>query len=43
MIHPREWFEPKVVGFGWTPRTWEGWMVIVAMIVTGAVIGQINT
>ncbi|MES3106796.1 hypothetical protein [Sphingomonas aurantiaca] len=42
MNHPREWFQPKVVGIGWSPRTWEGWAVIVAVIAIGCVVGRVN-
>jgi hypothetical protein len=43
MNHPREWFQPKVVGIGWTPQTWEGWAIIVSVIAIGAVVGRVNT
>lgn len=36
MNDPRTWFGPKRIGFGWSPRTWEGWAVIAVLI--GAVI-----
>jgi hypothetical protein len=42
MNHPREWFQPKVVGIGWSPRTWEGWAIIVSVIAVGAVVGRVN-
>lgn len=42
MNHPREWFQPKVVGIGWSPRTWEGWAIIASVIAIGAVIGRVN-
>ncbi len=42
MNHPREWFQPKVVGIGWTPRTWEGWAIIVSVIAIGALVGRVN-
>lgn len=42
MNHPREWFQPKVVGIGWSPRTWEGLAVIVAVIAIGCVVGRVN-
>jgi hypothetical protein len=42
MNHPREWFQPKVVGIGWSPRTWEGWAVILSVIAIGAVVGRVN-
>ncbi len=28
MHHPRFWFGPKRLGWGYSPRTWEGWAVI---------------
>jgi hypothetical protein len=42
MNHPREWFQPKVVGIGWTPRTWEGWAITVSVIAVGALVGRVN-
>ncbi|WP_183128762.1 hypothetical protein [Sphingomonas sp. PP-CE-3A-406] len=42
MNHPREWFQPKVVGFGWTPRT-GGMGIIVSVIALGTVVGRMNT
>ncbi len=42
MNHPREWFQPRSVGFGWTSRTWEGWVIIVAVIAIAAIVGRIN-
>lgn len=26
----RPWFRPKSNGLGWTPVTWEGWLVTLA-------------
>jgi len=40
MNHPRDWFQPKLVSFGWTPRTWEGWAVIALVIAIGAFVGR---
>ena len=42
MNNPREWFQPKVVGIGWSPRTREGWAIIVSVIAIGAVVGRVN-
>lgn len=25
----RPWFRPKRFGFGWTPATWQGWLVTI--------------
>lgn len=27
------WFKRKLYGWGWTPATWQGWLVIFAYIV----------
>ena len=42
MNHPGEWFQPKVVGIGWTTPTWEGWAIIVSVIAVGALVGRVN-
>lgn len=28
----RVWFAPRRVGLGWTPVTWEGWVVSVVLV-----------
>jgi hypothetical protein len=28
----RPWFRPKRDGLGWTPVTWEGWLVTLASV-----------
>jgi hypothetical protein len=28
----RPWFGPKRFGWGWTPVTWQGWLVVVAFL-----------
>lgn len=28
----RLWFKRKLYGWGWTPVTWQGWLVVVAFI-----------
>ncbi len=28
----RPWFRPKRFGFGWTPATWEGWLVTLLLV-----------
>ena len=38
----KTWFQPKVVGIGWTPRTWEGWALIAAVIAVGALVGRLD-
>jgi len=32
MKHNKYWFKPKKYGYGATPTTWEGWLVIVFFI-----------
>ena len=27
------WFKRKLYGWGWTPATWQGWLIILAFIV----------
>lgn len=27
------WFKRKAYGWGWTPATWQGWLVVLAYIV----------
>lgn len=27
------WFKSKLYGWGWTPATWQGWLVLVIFIV----------
>lgn len=37
----RPWFGPKRIGWGYSPRTWQGWLVsalmVAAIIIAGAV------
>jgi hypothetical protein len=34
------WFRPKSFGYGWTPATWEGWLVTgLAVVVVVVVAG----
>ncbi len=33
------WFKRKRYGWGWTPATWEGWVVIVGYIALVALFG----
>jgi uncharacterized membrane protein len=30
---PRIWFRPKRFGFGWSPNTWEGWLLTAVLVV----------
>ena len=32
MIVKHPWFGPKRFGWGWTPITWEGWLVTVLFL-----------
>jgi hypothetical protein len=29
-LQPRPWFKPRDTGTGWTPVTWQGWLVTAA-------------
>ncbi len=42
MSDPRTWFEPKAAGIGWIPRTWEGWVIVTAVIAVGAFVRRLN-
>jgi len=33
MIMNKIWFRRKLYGWGWTPVTWEGWVVILVWVV----------
>lgn len=33
------WFKAKLYGWGWTPATWQGWLVIVLYIVAVTAFG----
>jgi len=35
------WFKRKLYGWGWTPATWQGWLVILAFL--GAIIWDATT
>jgi len=37
----RYWFGPKRVGFGIGPRSWQGWMVMVAYVVVVVTLKQL--
>lgn len=32
MNDPRLWFGPKYLGWGYGPRTWEGWAIIAGFV-----------
>ncbi|WP_153275317.1 hypothetical protein [Rhodococcus sp. P1Y] len=29
---PRRWFGPKRIGWGYSPRTWEGWVTLAVFV-----------
>lgn len=31
-MNKKLWFKRKLYGFGWTPSSWEGWVVILAWV-----------
>ena len=43
------WFKRKLYGWGWTPATWQGWLVLLVYIVLLIVLagrataGEVNT
>lgn len=38
MENKKLWFKEKSYGWGWTPATWEGWVVVLLFIL--AVVGS---
>jgi uncharacterized membrane protein len=38
MNDPRTWFGPKRFGIGWSPRTWEGWALIGAVVLAALLL-----
>ncbi|NCN25420.1 hypothetical protein COT94_01910 [Candidatus Falkowbacteria bacterium CG10_big_fil_rev_8_21_14_0_10_37_14] len=36
------WFKRKTYGWGWTPITWQGWLVVVVAIVLIIVGGYVG-
>ena len=32
-MNKKIWFKRKLYGWGWTPTTWEGWLVILLWII----------
>jgi hypothetical protein len=35
------WFRPKTYGYGATPVTWEGWVVVVAYVLVAGIGGPV--
>jgi hypothetical protein len=33
-----QWFGPKRFGWGYSPRTWQGWLVTIVVVVVIAVV-----
>ena len=33
MKHNKYWFKPKAFGYGATPTTWEGWLVVLGFVI----------
>lgn len=36
----RPWFAPKTIGYGATPTTWEGWLVILLFVALVTITGS---
>jgi uncharacterized membrane protein len=34
----RPWFGPKRVGWGYRPQTWQGWALIIALVVAVIIV-----
>ncbi|HEX7853130.1 MAG TPA: hypothetical protein VF503_05485 [Sphingobium sp.] len=42
MNHPRNWFGRKRIGIGWSPRTWEGWIVVASLVAAVLVLKHLG-
>lgn len=43
MKNNKIWFRRKLYGWGWTPSTWEGWLVVaigITIVIAGVYIGD---
>ncbi|MGZ3376137.1 MAG: hypothetical protein ACXU8S_06035 [Phenylobacterium sp.] len=38
---PKPWFRPKAIGTGWTPQTWQGWLITLVFILLVAATVQL--
>lgn len=38
MNEDKYWFKAKTYGYGWTPSTWQGWVVILVYVVILALL-----
>lgn len=36
---PRSWFGPKRYGWGISPHTWEGWLLLFVFVIVVATLG----
>ena len=36
---PRTWFGPKRIGWGISPHTWEGWLILVIFVIVVITLG----
>lgn len=32
IVQPHHWFRRKTYGYGWTPSTWQGWLMVTAYV-----------
>lgn len=38
----RAWFGPKRVGWGLRPQTWQGWAIILALVIAVIIIALVR-
>ncbi len=38
---PKGWFGPKKIGWGASPRTWQGWLATAVFVAVAAVRGRL--
>ena len=39
LLTQRPWFGPRRFGWGWTPYSWQGWLV-TAVFLAGIILGE---
>ncbi len=40
-LEPKQpWFRPKRVGYGYSPRTWQGWLILIIFILIVFVVAR---
>ena len=41
MAEKKPWFRPKRYGWGYSPQTWQGWVIVVAAVAALIVVVRV--